>query len=149
MGTYCRENNCPWYDTFRDVCSSPNDPHGKECDYNWAAMCPQCNKIIAVGDDDDGNCPFCGAELVTEPAQKKALACNLDESRSDIEGYEGRWYRKNYYCPSCGTKIRTESWDEKRCFGISTILKDNAMPEFCPNCGKKIGRDMHAEVDKN
>ena len=38
-------------------------------------------------------------------------------------------------------KIRTESWDEKRCFGEGTILKDNSMPRYCPNCGAKIGQE--------
>lgn len=53
-----------------------------------------------------------------------------------IEGYQGRWYRKKFFCPTWETEIRMEAWDKKRCFGVSTILKDNEMPKFCPNCGK-------------
>ena len=60
------------------------------------------------------------------------------EKREWIEGYAGRWYRKKFYCPNCGIKIRTESWDEKRCFGEETILKDNTIPKFCPECGTKL-----------
>ena len=147
MGEYCKENNCPWYDTYRDVCKSPNDPNGGKCDFDWANMCPKCKKIIAIGDDDDGNCPFCGMELIEK--RKHSFVYKLEESRQWIEGYTGRWYRKNYCCTSCGIRIRTESWDEKRCFGTSTILKDNTMPKFCPNCGTKIEVDAYAAVEKN
>lgn len=72
--------------------------------------------------------PNYGAEM--EGAEE-----NLIEKREWIEGYRDRWYRKNFFCAKCGMKIRTESWDEKRCFGESTILKDNSMPRYCPNCG--------------
>lgn len=63
MGDYCKEHNCPWYDIVSQVCKSPNDPYNGECDYNWATECPECHKLIAVGDDDDGYCPYCEARL--------------------------------------------------------------------------------------
>ena len=66
---------------------------------------------------------------------------NLIEKREWIEGYCDRWDRKIFCCAKCGIKIRTESWDEKRCFGEGTILKDNSMPRYCPNCGAKIGQE--------
>ena len=162
MGTsYCKEHNCPWLNTFSDTCTSPNDPHGGECDYDWASICPECEKIIAIGDDDDGCCPYCGAPLPEqdtaghgrrEPCsqegrpeakgkdpEEKAIPSNeLLRKQEWIPGYTGRWYRKKFFCPSCGIRIRVETWDEKRCFGISTILSDNTMPNFCPNCGKAI-----------
>lgn len=71
----------------------------------------------------------------------KDAKMNLIEKREWIEGYRDRWYRKIFYCSKCSMKIRTESWDEKRCFGEGTILKDNSMPRYCPNCGAKIGQE--------
>lgn len=62
----------------------------------------------------------------------------LIEQREWIEGYQGRWYRKKLFCKVCGTKIRTESWNETRCFGVGTILADNSMPKYCPTCGTCI-----------
>lgn len=62
---------------------------------------------------------------------------NLIEKREWIEGYRDRWYRKVFCCVKCGIKIKTESWDEKRRFGESTIIKDNSMPKYCPNCGQE------------
>lgn len=60
----------------------------------------------------------------------------LRVEKADIVESNG-WYRKRFYC-SCGQLIRTEAWDEKRCFGEGTILKENVMPRFCPNCGAKM-----------
>lgn len=72
--------------------------------------------------------------------EERKTGTPLLEKRLWIEGYENRWYRKNFYCASCGIKIRTESWDEKRCFGEGTILKKNDMPNFCPHCGAVFER---------
>lgn len=141
-GTYCKEHDCPWYNTSRDICGSPNDPCGGECDYNWASKCPACHKLIAVGNDDDGQCPYCGAGLTGEEESEKD-ECNspLVEKREWIEDERGWWYRKLFYCPTCGIQIRIESWNEKRCFGKGTILSDNSMPRFCPNCGTKLPKE--------
>lgn len=133
-GSFCIAHSCPWYDSYRDVCKSPNDPCGGECDYNWASKCPACHKLIAVGNDDDGQCPYCGAELENGETEEPAFLVKKEW----IEGYRGRWYRKKFYCPTCGIKLRTESWNESRCFGIGTILQDCTMPRFCPNCGTKV-----------
>ena len=153
----CERRNCCWYDDFRNVCKSPHDPYNNECDYDWAHICPRCEKIIAFDEDDDGCCPWCGAALKdlkeSDLPTKKSIARkserasvisaeeNLIEKREWIEGYRDRWYRKIFCCAKCGMKIRTESWDEKRCFGESTILKDNSMPRYCPNCGEKTGQE--------
>lgn len=59
--TYCERHRCPWLSGER--CTSPNDPCGNECDYDWAMKCQKCGAIIAVGDDDDGYCPYCGSEV--------------------------------------------------------------------------------------
>ena len=88
-------------------------------------------------DDDVTNfCPNCGAELADPP--KTDEKTKFLEKREWIEGCVDRWYRKKFFCPSCGIKIRTESWTEKRCFGVGTILSDNTMPKYCPNCGLKF-----------
>lgn len=80
-----------------------------------------------------------------EPEHKKGTP--LLEKREWIEGYENRWYRKKFYCASCGIKIRTESWNEKRCFGEGTILQDNNMPNFCPNCGADVREKQDGKSD--
>lgn len=67
-----------------------------------------------------------------EPIRMKG---NLVERREWIPGYQNRWYRKIFSCSECGADIAMESWDEHRCFGNSTVLRDNIMPNFCPNCG--------------
>ena len=59
--SFCEQNNCPWYDG--NVCNSPHDKHGGECDYDWADQCQQCGKLIAIGTDEFGECPYCGAML--------------------------------------------------------------------------------------
>ena len=47
------------------------------------------------------------------------------------------WYRKKFFCPNCDLLIRTEMWSHYM-FGMSTVLKTNHMPNYCPNCGVKI-----------
>lgn len=56
----------------------------------------------------------------------------------EIEGHP-TWYRRRFYCPECGLLIRTESWDEERCFGAGTCLRQNIDPKYCPNCGAQMG----------
>lgn len=43
--SYCKDNNCPWLDRGREVCTSPNDIHGNKCDFD--------NGILP-GYDDEG-----------------------------------------------------------------------------------------------
>ena len=73
-----------------------------------------------------------------QPEQVEPCSVSLIEKLEPIEGYRDRWYRKIFCCAKCGMKIRTETWDEKRCFGKGTILKSNSMPRYCPYCGKKM-----------
>lgn len=108
-------------------------------------------KTVTIRDVLDS---VCDDYTVIEPERKKGTP--LLEKREWIEGYENRWYRKKFYCASCGIKIKFESWDEKRCFGKGTILRDNNMPNFCPNCGAEIrtpvetARDIvHTAIDNS
>ena len=50
---------------------------------------------------------------------------------------EKGWHRKKFFCPDCDLLIRIETWSHYM-FGLSTILKTNNMPNYCPNCGVKI-----------
>ena len=54
---------------------------------------------------------------------------------------ERGWYRKFFYCPNCNTNIITETWEKHHMFGMSTVLKSNETPKFCPECGMKIRGD--------
>ena len=53
------------------------------------------------------------------------------------------YYRKKVFCENCGVLISTETWDSTRMFGLSTILKDNQVPKYCPNCG--VETQIHNE----
>ena len=54
---------------------------------------------------------------------------------------EKGWYQKSFYC-RCGQLIKTEMWNEKYCFGSGTVLKSNAIPNYCPNCGAKMDGEI-------
>ena len=43
--SYCEENNCPWLDKEREICTSPNYIYGNKCDFD--------NGILP-GYDDEG-----------------------------------------------------------------------------------------------
>lgn len=59
--------------------------------------------------------------------------------KEKIEGLKN-WYHIISCCAVCGTKIRQETWDldKENCYSVSTILSDNSMPKYCPNCGEKL-----------
>ena len=97
-----------------------------------------------------------GGKEIFHPEAKKSVVGALDEihaidaepvrlrvEKGDIVELTG-WYRKRFYCP-CGQLIRTEAWDEKRCFGHSTILKENVTPNYCPNCGAKVDTEVDGD----
>lgn len=64
------------------------------------------------------------------------------EDFKDLEiAHERGWYRKKFFCPNCDLLIRIETWDKNYMFGMSTVLKDNHTPNFCPNCGKQTDID--------
>lgn len=63
------------------------------------------------------------------------IEISLDDfSEAEIE--KG-WYRKKFFCPNCDLLIKTEHWSHYM-FGMSTILKTNNMPNYCPYCGAKM-----------
>ena len=47
------------------------------------------------------------------------------------------WYKKMFYCSNCDFLIRVELWENHYMFGLSTPLKDNQTPNYCPNCGTR------------
>lgn len=51
---------------------------------------------------------------------------------------EKGWHRKKFFCPICDQLIKTETWDNCRIFGVSTVLKTDETVNYCPNCGAKI-----------
>lgn len=53
------------------------------------------------------------------------------------------YYRKKFFCEKCDLLISTETWDSTRMFGLGTILKDNKIPNYCPNCGVEIQMDSN------
>lgn len=64
------------------------------------------------------------------------------EDFKDLEiAHERGWYRKKFFCPNCDFLIKIETWDRNYMFGMSTVLKDNHTPNFCPNCGKQTDID--------
>lgn len=58
------------------------------------------------------------------------------------------YYRLNYMCPSCNVILGTTTHDAKRCFGRSSVLKNNYLPWFCPDCGETLetSRAKYAEI---
>lgn len=66
------------------------------------------------------------------------------EDFKDLEiAHERGWYRKKFFCPNCDFLIKIETWDRNYMFGMSTVLKDNHTPNFCPNCGKQTDIDFN------
>ena len=70
----------------------------------------------------------------------------VEIDKDDFEDWETAqergWYRKRFYCP-CGQLIKAETWEKKpsgkeHCFGSGTILQENKMPKYCPECGREL-----------
>ena len=61
---------------------------------------------------------------------------DFDESYKAMAKERG-WYRKQLYC-RCGLLIKSETWEKEHCFGSGTVLKENKMPNFCPECGAVV-----------
>ena len=93
--------------------------------------------------DEDMVCRF-GIALDNIPAAdvRPVVRGFLTETREPIEGHP-TWYRKHLCCSECGVQIRLESWNEVRCFGAGTILRENEMPKYCPNCGADMREVDH------
>ena len=82
------------------------------------------------------------SELFGEAEEKpRDVSAELIVTCKDVDSDIGRergWRDVWYQCPSCNVIIAVESWDRVYCFGSSTIMKDNRVPAFCPECGQKI-----------
>lgn len=141
--TFCKTHDCPWYDSDKHICGSPNDPCGGECDFDWATKCPKCHKLIAVGDDEDNECPYCGAILDVDIEQEEPMRL-IEKRHFD---HKVKTCEKVFFCSSCGIKIRTELWKDKQHLLSVTLLKDNTMPTFCPNCGRMIQEKSDIELE--
>ena len=68
------------------------------------------------------------------PTELVVTCKDVDSDIGRERGWRDVWYR----CPGCGVVIATESWDRVYCFGSGSIMKDNHIPAFCPECGQKI-----------
>lgn len=47
-------------------------------------------------------------------------------------------YRLIYQCPDCKAKLGHTVHNDKRCFGAGTVMKNNHLPKFCPDCGCEL-----------
>ena len=68
------------------------------------------------------------------PTELLVICKDVDSDIGRERGWRDVWYR----CPGCEVVIATESWDRVYCFGSGSIMKDNHIPAFCPECGQKI-----------
>ena len=68
------------------------------------------------------------------PTELLVICKDVDSDIGRERGWHDVWYR----CPECEVVIATESWDRVYCFGSGSIMKDNHIPAFCPECGQKI-----------
>lgn len=102
-------------------------------------ICKKCGGVAAWDGYFSGIvCTRCGhIEREKKPVSQHAVKASFVETREVIENHP-TWYRKHLCCSECGTEIRSESWNESRCFGAGTILKDNTVPNFCPVCGSDL-----------
>lgn len=63
---------------------------------------------------------------------------------------DGIWFRRRFIC-RCGCLIKEEDCKtletgKDHCFQSETVLRNNRIPRYCPECGEKIKReDMKVE----
>lgn len=104
-----------------------------------SVICGDCVHYAACAAWNIGSLLHTNAGSCVNFSETPVKIAHLCELREDIGEAEGRpAHRRRYYCEYCGELIRTESWTDKRCFGAGTILVNNEMPNFCPNCGAEI-----------
>lgn len=103
-----------------------------------------CEQFNEHRDGNNSKCHFCydhfvpAADVVEVRRGELRVEINT-ECFGDAKLAEERgWYRKFFYCPNCGSIIRTESWDSRYMFGSGTVLKTNDNPNYCPKCGTKF-----------
>lgn len=47
----------------------------------------------------------------------------------------GGWYRKRYFCPFCGQKLKEETYEKEHCFASWDLVREECSLHYCPNCG--------------
>ena len=83
----------------------------------------------------------CPAESV-RPAVLGYPLIEVDDPWKQMQFNKDRYYyTKRYLCRNCNKEIKSESWEKDRCFGGGTVLKDNTMPNCCPNCGADMRKE--------
>lgn len=68
-------------------------------------------------------------EVTTDDFVNRELAAN------------GGWYRKHYFCPSCGQKLKEETYEKEHCFGSWDLVREECPLNYCPNCGARMDGD--------
>lgn len=119
-GSYCRENNCPWFDENREICTSPNDMHGNKCDFD--------NGILPGWDDDgiklkmvtwDGDLTQFLVEANTNvEAIKKAMESNFSIGKVDDEIVDDMKDSSAYIVEDVDFNLLKEIFERADCLGI-------------------------------
>lgn len=84
--------------------------------------------------------PVQAATIIETTPRSMALRVEITtEDFDDIEmAYANGWYRKHYYCPSCNSELKTETFEHAHCFGSWCAVSKQVPMHHCPNCGTKI-----------
>lgn len=69
-------------------------------------------------------------EIVTDDFVNKELAQNSG------------WYRKRYYCPSCGKKLKDETYEKDYCYMDWNVVWGGDKLRYCPFCGTRIDEEV-------
>ena len=48
------------------------------------------------------------------------------------------WYRKRYFCLSCGQKLKEETYEKEQCFASWDLVREECPLHHCPNCGARM-----------
>ena len=105
--------------------------HGRVCDiceYKDAAGCFEhllVDRLIANG-------------VEMRSAKPMRVEVTTDEFRWLESDRAKGYYRKHFFCPSCGIEIGHQSFDSERMFGQGTVLRSNMFPNCCPCCGERL-----------
>lgn len=74
------------------------------------------------------------------------IVTHTTEDFSDAKVAKARgWYRKHYFCPKCNLEIAHETYEQNHMFGSGSVLANNMMPQFCPECGTRIKKPAPLE----
>lgn len=94
----------------------------------------------------DIHCDGCGEArhcVVTAPAADVAPVVHgpmrVEVTTDDFVNRElasnSGWYRKRYFCPSCGQKLKEETYEKEHCFASWDLVREECPLHHCPNCG--------------